>query len=365
MKHIYKALFNDEKPVKDPVQAKYGNYSNIELHISKNSIMIVACTAANKDTDSILRGEDELFADAVRKSFLIYMLRYGCEPSVKKARVNVDGVDKAVVTIAKGDAPLIYSMLQGRACVPFDKAEFDKPEIIDLIATTSKSRYDERFNALFSLLTAKAKAYEIERFTYYWMAMNALYNYVSEKGFKRLWPNDKKQNFEKEWKRQNFLLHCYGRVPFSFGKTSDENQLQERRVYWEMMSLLKTATEEEIVNAYACCRNGTDTAFTRKIADTISELNRNHGYNLEIDVLTLLLMWIPYKLRCGSFHGEKNIPFLCFGGDRELKAIHAVNVLLDAFLSEELPVWLLYNDNSSEPICEAMLQKGINNKAYK
>ena len=59
-------------------------------------------------------------------------------------------------------------------------ATFWKPDIIQTILDTTKSKYDRRFAALFALMMAQSKEYESERFLYFWMAMNALYGYMAE-----------------------------------------------------------------------------------------------------------------------------------------------------------------------------------------
>lgn len=245
-----------------PVLAAYGSNRGIQLHIRSAGVMIELRTGTEKSPDAILCGDDRLFADAVRKALLMYLIRYGRCLNVRAASVSVNGEEKAAFTQAPGDPPLIYSLVEGRLRLPFGKA-WRSPGVEHNIAARSKSAYDGRFVALHALLTAKSDRYEIERFTYYWMAMNALYNYTASLGEPLLPPTakGKKQTIGKENERQAFFLRCLQHEPCVLPENTpkDIREQHERHLLWSAKAALKRIPENEIDAFCAACLTENET----------------------------------------------------------------------------------------------------------
>lgn len=74
-------------------------------------------------------------------------------------------------------------------------------------------------------------------------------------------------------------------------------------------------------------------------------------------------MWVPYKLRCASSHGENSLPTFCYRQDDELQVIRVVNRLLDAFLTAELVKWL-EKDEVTQTECAEKIRIAVENDAY-
>ena len=76
-----------------------------------------------------------------------------------------------------------------------------------------------------------------------------------------------------------------------------------------------------------------------------------------------MVIWVPYKLRCASFHGESSLPTFCYQQDAELRVIRVVNRLLDGFLTTELVKWLT-DDETAQAECMTRIKQAIANPAY-
>ena len=183
-KHCYELILNNGRQVRNRTEASFGQNRDVTLHISRDGVLITAYSAAVKEARGILDGSDLLFADAIRKALLIYVVRYNRYFSIRSAEVRIDAAPQASYS-AKGNEPLVYSLSEGKLRLSFGNWWQD-PDVESAVAKTSKSAYDGRYAALHALLAAKSDRYEIERFTFYWMSMNGLYSYIAERGRKRL-----------------------------------------------------------------------------------------------------------------------------------------------------------------------------------
>ena len=364
LKHTYSLALNKGQLVAKPVAATFGNNRAIDLHIRQTGILIEVRTSAVKSPESILYGEDNLFADMTRKALLLYLIRYGKCLDIRSASVQVNGVEQALFTRKAGDPPLVYSLVEGRLRLPFTEA-WQNPCVERVIATKSKSAYDGRFVALHALMTAKSDRYEIERFTYYWMAMNALYNYTASLGEPLMPPTSKgkRQDIGNETKKQAFFLRCLQHEPCVLpeGIPKDMRSRHERHLMWSAKAVLKRIPEEEIDDfCAACLAEDSENPWVRQIQQAMR--NEKLEYDYPFSVFSFMVIWVPYKLRCASFHGESSLPTFCYQQDAELRVIRVVNRLLDRFLTE-LVRWMM-DDEIAQAECMERVRQAVANPAY-
>ena len=305
--------------------------------------MIIAYTSAVKAAFDILYGKDPLFADAVRKALLIYAIRYGKYKGITRAEVSIDSEKQASYS-AKGNEPLVYSLSEGKLRLSFG-ALWNESSIESAVAKTSKSAYDGRFSALHALLAAKSDRYEIERFTYYWMAMNGLYGYIAERG-RKLLPGKHAKNkaLGGECAELGFLARCCGHEPCAVNDSSLP-QAHRRQIRWHISAVLKRIKGDEIDDFCSACltediSNGHLSAIRARL--TTAE----YDYH-EIPSWSLMLTGYPYWIRCDSFHADSALPTFCYADDAEVKVLRVVNRLLDRFLTAELPGWISADEQTA------------------
>lgn len=364
-KHTYQLIINHSKSVPKPIMSSFGNNHRIEIHIRSTGIQIVAFSSAQKDPAGILYGEDALFSDALKKALLLYAVQYNHFLVISTASVLVDGESLAEYSMKEIGTPLVYSLSEGKLRSSFSSA-WIIPGIKSAIASTCSSSYDGRFTALHALLAAKSDRYEIERFTYYWMAMNGLYNYIATEGEVLLKKYGAKELLGKEYRKLGFLDRCYGFEPFRpSGKNDDEINIHERRILWHLLPVIRSIPAEDIDEfCFACISSDESNKYIQQVLSAVRRMNDKYGYQEQYPVFPLLVVWLPYKIRCSSFHGERALPTFCYRDDNLLRSLRVINRILDIFLTEQLPLWL-NSDESAVADRNNRLKNAALNPAYK
>ena len=349
-KHLYQLILNRGGKAARPVSASYGRNRSPEIHIRSDGIMISVVSTGEKDPREILNGQDGLFADLVRKALTLFAIRYNRFLDVKSAKVLADGTEQAAYSLKDSGQPLIYSLSDGELRLGFH-SRWNTPGVSAVIAGTSKSSADSRFSALHALLIAKSDRFEIERFTYYWMAMNGLYSYVAAAGEKLAKELEKKRSIDKENEKLRFFAKCYGEEYLEINGNKKERKLQENRLVWQITPVIRSIPEGEI-DAFcdACAASDDSNIHVRRITAATRNLNRLYGYETQYPVFSLMLLWYPYRLRCTSFHGESALPTFCYSDDNRIRELRVINRLLDRFLTDQLLAWL-------DPAVEAREQR--------
>lgn len=343
-KHCYELCLNYGHQVRNIITASFGRNRDITLHVSRDGILIIAYTSAVKAAPDILHGKDPLFADAVRKALLIYAIRYDKYLTIRSSEVRIDSERQAAYS-TKGNEPLIYSLSEGKLRLPFGVL-WNDPNVESAVAKTSKSAYDGRYSALHALLAAKSDRYEIERFTYYWMAMNGLYGYIAERGRKLLPRKYKKSKaLANECAELGFLARCCGHEPCADLNGDGLPQAHRQQIRWHISAVLKRIKADEIDEfCTACLTEGTRNEYLSAIMDGMT--TKDYDYH-EIPSWSLMLTGYPYWVRCESFHADSALPTFCYADDGEVKALRVVNRLLDRFLTAELPGWISADEQTT------------------
>ena len=198
--------------------------------------MIVAYSTADKTADDILYGNDLLFTDAVRKALLIYAIRYGKYIGITSAEVRIDSERQAAYS-TKGNEPLIYSLCEGKLRLPFGGLWKD-PDVESSIA--KPARIWRLSASLHALLAAKSDRYEIERFTFYWMAMNGLYGYVGGRCREHFTEKARKgRPTHNECTELGFLARCCGHEPCAVPNGDNMPRAHTRQIRWHISAILK------------------------------------------------------------------------------------------------------------------------------
>ena len=365
IKFNYQLIINKASKVEKPVIASYGNNKKIEIHIRSAGILISAISSSTKAPEDIMYGKDALFADILKKSLLLYTIRYNRFLTITTASVSVDGNQLAGYSMKEYGAPLIYSLSEGKLREPFT-SDWNTMSIKTVIAKTSNSSYDGRFTALHALLAAKSDRYEIERFTYYWMAMNGLYNYIAAEGEKLLKTYGAKELLGREYRKLGFLDRCYNYEPIRpGGKDDHEKDIHDQRIMWYVLPVIRTIPTDQIDEFCTACISSNETnEHVQRIFAEINRMNEKYGYQEHYPVFPLMVVWFPYKIRCSSFHGENALPTFCYSDDALLNTLRVINRLLDGFLTSQLPLWLRSDDRAIEDR-RIRLEKAALNPAYK
>ena len=300
--------------MRSPIVYRYSGL-DIELHLSADGCLI-RYSRPKLVTD--LRS-DPYFRDALRKTELLYVLKYSRRPRYDRLTADIDGTEYIVFDRSK-DTDLIYSMFAEKLHSKMNET-WAAESVVKTVVTTAKSSYDRRFAALFALLMAKSKDYESERFIYLWMSMNALYGYMAEK-------HDAKLNAE--WKQIKLIAEVFG---FQYGQIDDA---QKDKLRGTAMGVIEQMSPQESED------------LSEKVVQKQKEwvllpgLNKDVNQSCKrgrIDMAAFFLFWLPYQIRCKYFHGEKSMPVMCFAEERPLPVLRFINKTLMGFLDNELPKW--------------------------
>ena len=359
-KHCYELCLNNGRQVRNKIQASFGQNRDIMLHVSRDGILIVAYSTADKTADDILYGNDLLFADAVRKALLIYAIRYGKYIGITGAEVRIDYERQAAYS-AKGSEPLIYSLCEGKLRLSFGGLWKD-PDVESAIAKTSKNSYDGRFTSLHALLAAKSDRYEIERFTFYWMAMNGLYGYVGERCRCHFTEEAKKdRKTHNECTELGFLARCCGHEPCAAPNGDNLPRAHSRQIRWHISAVLKRIRNDEIDDfCNACLTEDASNGYLSAIRAGLT--TEKYDYHF-ISTWSLMLTGYPYWIRCASFHADSALPTFCYADDGDVKVLRIVNRLLDRFLTAELPGWISENEQTAREHT-ARIEQTVNHTRY-
>lgn len=337
MKNHYELILNSGRKTSKPVVAAFGNNKSIHIHLTAGGAYIKADSSGAKDADAVLAGDDPLFSDIIRKTLLLYVLRYERHLEIKQAHFLINGISAGSYDSKTAGKPLIYCLHQGRLRLPFGN-EWEKESVTNEIATTSRSGYGYLFSALHALLAAKSDHFESERFTFYWMAMNALYTWYYEQNK----PDSKNKGRPGEEEKQSLLVRRYGyeTTRLDLGQIpKNEKEKRKKRILDKIRAVLKRIPETDIEDfCNACFSNNSENQYVQQILAGLKDDEREYDYS--IPVFPLMVFWVPYQIRCASFHAEAALPTYCFEKDRDLQVIRVLNRLLDCFLTKELALWI-------------------------
>lgn len=312
-KYVIKA--GKETQTKDTIRYLYGQTS-VELNLSPQGFYI---SYERPITDKLLK--EGIVRDAIRKAELLCVLRHSKSLKYERVDAIIDGKSICLYNAEGGDATLLYRMFSDTLTSNFSDMWRSK-SVQENIANTAKSNYDRRYAALFALIMAKSKAYEMERFMYLWMAINALYGFMT---------SEYKKGIRAEWKQLQVIASYYG---FKYESGPDYMRDLTRGQLMGFLENLNNEGRDILLSSVE--RNEWDAKSLQEAKCIVEE---NIGKD-RLDPMGTFLLWLPYQLRCKYFHGEKAVPIMSFSDERPITALGFINRLLETFLDRELANWL-------------------------
>jgi hypothetical protein len=326
-KKEFTILINGERKTQHSYQYSYGSTKEIHISIGKGSARIHFFQNSKRSFDDICSFEDKLCVDAFYKVELLSLILYGKSLEIFNVHVSIDGESREV--FSDKENPLVYSMIMGALDYPLPDRWKEK-RLIEHLLSVPRSNLDGRHNALIALLMAKSRLFQSEKAMYLWISMNGFYNYLDMVAYEKQYIN-KPRKTDKQKQELLCLICGMKKLPEMIidGKDYDTSK---KILVRKIISLLRNAS---II----------DDEKRKQILDSISEL----GLQLtEDDFPALMTVWFPYQIRCHYFHANTGMPVFLHRDDSLINALTLINLHLERWLEEELPIWLKSLDISED-----------------
>ncbi|MBR5419568.1 MAG: hypothetical protein IK115_00315 [Lachnospiraceae bacterium] len=304
----------------------FSNTIDIKICISRKGFSLEVDRTVKKEASALVR--DPLFRDAIKKATLIQLIKYG-KISGEDVYVTIDDVDFCIYDRCKKTPErLIYSLCGTQLQRPMvgNWTEASLQRILDV----TKSKTDRLDAALDALLLAKSKLYETERFVYLWMALNGLYGFAAETAAGYMPGENEKSWIKKEYAQIKFYSMILD-YPYCQPKEDKEKVLKSLELI-----LARINPAETDLTIKAIKNHDTDNFYVREISAIFSEIGISEG---EMHPYTVLLLYMPYQIRCKYFHGEHTVPLLCFENEHPLPVLRILNNLMEEYLDISIPQW--------------------------
>jgi len=352
-KHVYKILINGN-PSKNVRRFtyNYGSTSDIEISVSNKKVSIQYKMNVYKDALSIAKKPDNLVRDAMKKVFLVYVLLH--EECIRLNSITIY-IDDEEFLISDRDSAIyrIHTMMAGNK---IDLPDFWKTdEFISYLLSSTKSsgEKDGRYSGICSFLVAESRKYEIDKFIGLWTAMNAYYSYFTYKGvdvmankfgvdkvyFKNIADNDKKA-------LSVMMLLFLNNAERPMVNT-DKDKPEDKEAFRVIGDELAALDNSEIIKLYS---ESFKALKNKELAKTLKDRFKNNERSSKLKNLSgvaayksiefffLIVFLFPYLCRCNFVHGRKPVLITVFEDEYELAYIKKVNILLELFLKEHLPL---------------------------
>lgn len=174
-KHNYLIEFNQVAKKAKTYHYSYGNIRDIKLKIGGRGFSIEVFTGAEYSHEQWASDQNKVYADAVKKATLLYIMTNNRPPKVKEMTVNIDGIRQIVEH--NDVSRQLYYIVEKSLASPMPKQLLDA-ECVGTILQQTKTSQDRRMAALVALIFSKTKKFAIERFICLWMAFNGCYGYL-------------------------------------------------------------------------------------------------------------------------------------------------------------------------------------------
>ena len=345
-KHTYTIAINRVPAARNAIEYKYSHY--------QCTLTCVSGAAAVSFEAGPLWAHEDLISfrapiamDAMCKMHLIHPIRTDSRIQVRKVLVTVDGVTREydkTSTDAPG-FPFLHSMLTStNLALPesWQDAAFQKAV---LHHTKTSVKHDLRFACLFSFLAGNGRQFEIERFTCYWTAVNALYNYLlfasrpyyaAEHGAATFEDLSKKKKDKLSGDTTGIsalirLLDCGQKL------RSQGERTKQKRLYGPIGSHLCDFSKAELAALHSqLLAHRRDLSWVpdgplgQHLAECLTET--------DLSAWGFLCLDYAYYVRCNYLHGSKTTPLFAAERDPELAAFRALNLFLGELLKELIPM---------------------------
>ena len=285
--------------------------------------------------------QNKLVKDGLRKIYLFHAMATDSRLWIEQITVTRNE-ESAVYGEETQDFPFLFSMLTARELnLPESWRDADFLQSV-LNRPKSETDNDARYACLFSFLAGIGKRYEIERFTCYWTAMNAHYNYVfSRTGTGKagdapcinhlLQLLDAGRRISTREERNEKYKTNFGMMKSCLQGFRPEELEEIYRELYDMRSARGAVPERERGQLYSHLHRCINPAEYAAEHDPIDE-NRSN-----ISAWGFLLMDYAYYMRCKYLHGNKATVLFSAANDPEISAFRCLNVFLGNYLRNVIP----------------------------
>lgn len=339
-KHLYTITVNGMPENGVTIDYKYGGTA-CALTCAKDCALLRFTMTTKKDIHDPEFFQSKLVKDSLRKIYLLHAMAMDSRLWIETITVQRNG-ESAVYDKETPDFPFLYSMLRSKELkLP---AKWREERFLRNVLNRPKSETDNdaRYACLFSFLAGTGKRFEIEKFTCYWTAMNAHYNYVAAR------TNSGKTG------DAPCIGHLLGLLGAGRQISSRADRNEKYKTNFGMMkSCLQGFREEELEEIYQ------ELYAIRTVWGAVPQVSRGHLYEhlhrcinpaeyaadhdpinesrSQISAWGFVLLDYAYYMRCKYLHGNKATVLFSAANDPEISAFRCLNVFLGNYLREVIP----------------------------
>jgi hypothetical protein len=343
MKHTYIISINRIPATREPIEYKF-RQTRCTLTCAKDAAAVHFEMSTKKSHEDLISFRVDLAKDAMRKMYLLHAMRFDSRLRVRSVTVTIDGESRVYEQGCPG-FPFLYSMLTAKT-LGLPESWHDRDFLTTVLTSTkSKTDNDHRYACLFSFLAGTGKVYESERFTCYWTAVNALYNYIFDCMKPHYAASQGAARFEDLSKTKqkamstgdNFGIgHLMKLTGSGLKLDSQDVRRANKRRYGAVKSHLRSMSREEFAELYRqllAHRSDPDWFPAGPLGEHLREFLPGTGTTC----WGFLVLDYAYYIRCHYLHGEKTPILFTAASDPELAAFRSLNVFLGEFLKEIIP----------------------------
>lgn len=299
---------------------KFSSTKDIKLFISEGNFLLDYTIKAKTEVTKIV--DSMLVYDALIKASIIHFIFYSKELNLEKLTIEFNSKEYVYPTESR---VILHSLVKGTLIRKISE-NFQKDFFIKTFLNTSKSNYDSRFSALFSLIISKSKSYEIERLQNLWIAMNGTYGFYFGEIVKKIIRPENTQE------RTQLKFFC-------FFNDFDMNVIQRSKSDEIGKKITKILVNIPLVQTYT--RDYFESDMCKDQREKIYKILQENDITLK--PYEYLIIYYAYYLRCNFFHANKPIPIIYLDKKQEWRTIQFINDLLEEYLDKTLV--LFFDDN--------------------
>ena len=339
-KHRYTIIVNGAPENGVTIDYKYGGTACI-LTCSSGCARLEFGMGTKKDIHTPDFFLNKLVKDSLRKIYLLHAMAMDSRLWIETITVTRNE-ETAVYDKTTPDFPFLYSMLRSQELKLPESWRRERFLRNVLNRTKSETDNDARYACLFSFLAGTGKRFEIEKFTCYWTAMNAHYNYVAARtgsgktgdapcinhllgllgaGRQMSSRADRTEKYKTNFGMMKSCLQ---------GFTMDELEEIYRELY-NMRTVWGAVPQQSRGQLYEHLHRCINPAEYAAEHDPINENRAN------ISAWGFLLLDYAYCMRCKYLHGAKTTVLFSATNDPEISAFRCLNVFLGNYLREVIP----------------------------
>lgn len=339
-KQLYTITVNGAPAAGTAIDYKYGGTA-CTLTCSPGCARLEFGMGTKKDIHTPDFFRNKLVKDGLRRMYLLHAMAMDSRLWIETITVTRNE-ESAVYDENTRDFPFLFSMLTARE-LKLPESWRQERFLEDVLSRPkSETDNDARYACLFSFLAGIGKRYEIERFTCYWTAMNAHYNYVFSKtgsgqagdaacirNLLRLLGAGKQTSSRAE--RNETYKTSFGMMKSCLQGFSQEELEEIYRELYELRGVYGAVPRQERGQLYSHLHRCINPAEYAANHDPIDESRSN------ISAWGFLLLDYAYYMRCKYLHGNKATVLFSAANDPEISAFRCLNVFLGNYLKTVIP----------------------------